>query len=48
MTKVNLSEARKKAEDEGLLGGGNYLKLQESANKVRIMSEFLEHPRNVQ
>lgn len=44
MTKVNFADARKRAESEGLLGAGSYLKLQEGDNKVRLMSECLEHP----
>ena len=44
MTKVNFAEGRKKAESEGLLGSGGYLKLQEGENRVRLMSECLEHP----
>jgi hypothetical protein len=44
MTKFNLSEPRKRAESEGLLGGGGYLKLQEGDNKIRLMSECIEHP----
>ena len=43
-TKVNFAARREKAEKEGLLGKGDYLKLQEGANKVRLMSECLEHP----
>ena len=42
--KVNFAEARKRAEAEGLLGAGSYLKLQEGDNRVRLMSECLEHP----
>lgn len=44
MTKVNFADTRKKAEEAGLLGGGNYLKLQEGDNRVRLVSECLEHP----
>jgi hypothetical protein len=44
MTKVNFAEARKEAQKKGLLGKGDYLKLQEGANKVRLMSECLGHP----
>lgn len=44
MTKVNFADARKRAESEGLLGGGDYLKLQEGDNRMRVMSECLEHP----
>lgn len=44
MTKVNFTANREKAEKEGLLGKGDYFKLQEGANKVRLVSECLEHP----
>jgi hypothetical protein len=44
MTKVNFAANREKAEKEGLLGKGDYFKVQEGANKVRLMSECLEHP----
>jgi len=44
MTKVNFAEARERAEKEGLLGGGDYLKLTEGDNRIRLMSECLEHP----
>jgi hypothetical protein len=44
MTKVNFSAARKKAEEAGLLGGGNVWKPKEGANPIRLVSECLEHP----
>lgn len=44
MTKVNFAASREKAEKEGLLGKGDYLKLQEGDNRIRLMSECLEHP----
>ena len=44
MTKVNFAASREKAEKEGLLGRGDYLKLQEGDNRIRLMSECLEHP----
>lgn len=44
MTKVNFAEARKAAESKGVLGSGDYLKIQEGDNKLRLMSECLEHP----
>lgn len=43
MTKVNFSEARKKAEEQGLSGGASYLKLQEGDNRIRLMSECVAH-----
>lgn len=43
-TKVNFAAARKEAESKGVLGSGDYLKLQEGDNKIRLMSECLEHP----
>lgn len=42
--KVNFAEARKRAESEGLLGAGSYLKLSEGDNRIRLMSECIEHP----
>lgn len=44
MAKVNFAANREKAEKEGLLGKGNYLKWQEGDNRIRLMSECLEHP----
>jgi hypothetical protein len=44
MTKVNFAEARQRAEAQGLLGAGSYLKLQEGDNRLRLMSECIEHP----
>lgn len=44
MTKVNFADTRKKADEAGLIGGGSYLKLQEGDNRIRLMSECLEHP----
>lgn len=44
MVKVNFAANREKAEKEGLLGKGDYLKLQEGDNRIRLMSECLEHP----
>jgi hypothetical protein len=42
--KVNFAEARRRAESEGLLGAGSYLKLQEGDNRIRLVSECVEHP----
>jgi len=42
--KINFTASREKAEKEGLLGKGDYLKLQEGPNRVRLTSECLEHP----
>lgn len=44
MTKVNFAEAREKAEKAGLLGKGDYYKPAEGDNRIRLMSECLEHP----
>ena len=44
MTKVSVTASREKAEKEGLLGKGDYLKLQEGPNRIRLMSECMEHP----
>lgn len=41
---MNFSERRKQAEDAGLLGSGDYLKLKEGANRLRLVSECLAHP----
>lgn len=40
---MNFAERRKQAEDAGLLGAGDYLKLKEGANRFRLMSECLPH-----
>lgn len=42
--KVNLSAARKRAEESGLLGGGSVWKPKEGDNRIRFVSEWLEHP----
>jgi hypothetical protein len=42
-TKVNFSEAREKAEEAGVLGGGDYLKPKNGANRFRLVSECVEH-----
>lgn len=43
-TKVDLSAARKRAEETGVLGGGNIFKVKEGDNRMRLVSECLEHP----
>lgn len=43
MPKANFTEARKKAESEGLIGSGDYLKLKEGDNRLRLLSECLPH-----
>jgi hypothetical protein len=40
---VNFAERRKQAEDAGLLSSGEYLKLKEGANRLRLVSECLPH-----
>lgn len=40
---VNFAERRKEAEDAGLVGGGDYLKMKEGDNRFRLMSECLPH-----
>lgn len=40
---VNFAERRKAAEDAGLVGGGDYLKLKEGDNRLRLMTECLPH-----
>jgi hypothetical protein len=44
MTKVNFSAARKKAEEAGHLGGNTAWKPKEGDNRIRLVSECLEHP----
>ena len=43
MGKVNFAENRKTAEKEGLITSGDYLKLKEGDNRIRIMSEAIPH-----
>lgn len=40
---VSFADRRKEAEKAGLLGSGDYLKLKEGANRMRLMSECLPH-----
>src|SRR4051812_22107250 len=40
---VNFAERRKEAEDAGLVGGSDYLKLKEGDNRLRLMTECLPH-----
>lgn len=44
MAPVNFAANRKQAEASGLLSSGDYLKLKEGANRMRLMSECLPHP----
>jgi len=44
MVKVDFAASRKKAEEAGLLGGGAAWKPKEGDNRVRLVSECLEHP----
>lgn len=41
---VSFAERRKQAEKAGLLGSGDYLKLKEGGNRLRLMSECIAHP----
>jgi hypothetical protein len=43
MQKANFAEARKDAERAGLLGSGDYLKLKEGSNRLRLMSICIPH-----
>lgn len=43
MTKTDFSAARKQAEQSGALQSGDRFKIQEGANRLRILSEFLPH-----
>lgn len=45
---VDFGAALKKAEDAGLVGGGDYLKLKEGDNRLRLMSECLPHANEYQ
>lgn len=40
---MNFAERRKQAEEEGLLGSGDYFKVKEGDNRIRLMSECLPH-----
>lgn len=44
MSKYNLADARKQAERDGLIGGSDYLKIKEGANRIRVVSDGLPHP----
>lgn len=41
---VDFGAARKAAEAAGLLGSGDYFKLKEGSNRIRLMSMCLPHP----
>lgn len=43
MPKVDFGAARKQAESAGLLSSGDYLKLKEGDNRIRLMSPCLAH-----
>lgn len=45
---VDFGAALKKAEADGLVGGGDYLKLKEGDNRFRLMSECLPHANEYQ
>lgn len=40
---VNFAAAMKEAEKAGMLGSGDYLKLKEGANRLRLLTECLPH-----
>lgn len=44
MSRVDFAARRKEAEKEGYISGGDRLKLQEGANRIRLVSECLPHP----
>src|SRR5258706_1543588 len=44
MTKYSLSDARKEAEKEGMIGSGDIFKVKDGANRIRIVSGALPHP----
>lgn len=41
---VDFAKNLKQAEDAGLVGGGDYFKLKEGDNRIRLMTECLPHP----
>lgn len=41
---VDFGKALKQAEDAGMVGGGDYFKLKEGDNRMRLMTECLPHP----
>lgn len=41
---VDFAKSLKQAEDAGLVGGGDYFKLKEGDNRIRLMTECLPHP----
>lgn len=43
MAAVDFAKSRQQAEDQGLVGGGDYLKLKEGDNRMRLLSECLPH-----
>lgn len=45
---VDFGATLKKAEEAGLVGGGDYLKLKEGDNKFRLLSECLPHANEYQ
>ncbi len=42
-TTVNFGQRLKEAEEAGLVGGGDYLKLKDGDNRIRLMTECLPH-----
>lgn len=43
MGAVNFAQNRQQAEDQGLIGGSDYLKLKEGDSRMRLLSECLPH-----
>lgn len=44
MSTYNMAEARKQAEKAGHLGGSDYLRIKDGANRIRVVSDALPHP----
>lgn len=40
----SLADARRQAERDGLIGGGEFFKVKDGANRIRIVSDALPHP----
>ena len=47
-TSVNFADRCKQAEQAGLIGSGDYLKLKEGGNKMRLLTECLPHSSSYQ
>jgi hypothetical protein len=43
MPQIDFEKTRKQAEEQGLLGGGDFYKYKEGNNRIRLLSECLPH-----